>query len=112
MDYPQSIVLTTRSPAIRTPYFDLWKIPVESWQPNIEGYERIAVLLKQYKNVWVLDTYWGSASYMAGLEGQLKYEKVPHVTREFANPGAEPLILLRIGDATPYPENSLPKKSN
>ncbi|MCC6277608.1 MAG: hypothetical protein IT289_06820 [Oligoflexia bacterium] len=103
-DYKKNYILTTRGESIRSPYFDKIMIPVESWQPNQNGFSRIGELLKSYNNVWVLDTYWGSISYLSILEETLRFEKIPHYVRKFEIPGAEPLILVRIGSDKPYAE--------
>lgn len=58
--YPNSLVLTSRTLAIRTPYFEKHGIEVMSWNPRTPESE--ALLAKEIaarKHVWVVENYYG-----------------------------------------------------
>lgn len=74
-NYPNSLILTTRSLALKTPYFDSAGIDVQQWDPNKkEDLERLEDEVAVRKRVWIVENYYGGL-YVPQLAIKLELEK-------------------------------------
>lgn len=93
--YTNSVVLTTRTNAIRTPYFERINADVEKWQPNEEGLRRILQHLDQGKSVWLIENYWGGLTYLNQLKANLEEMGIHSEEKIHKIENSEPLLTLR-----------------
>lgn len=71
--YPNGLVLTTRTVAIGTPYFERADVRVEKWEPSSNaGMDYLEQQVRRRKRVWIIENYWGGTPYMPMLARQLK----------------------------------------
>lgn len=65
--FPSSIVLTTSTLALNTPYFKYRNISVETMNSEEALGNQIYLLLETFQNVWVVDTYWNKLIHFPNL---------------------------------------------
>ncbi|MBK9294006.1 MAG: glycosyltransferase family 39 protein [Oligoflexia bacterium] len=94
-EHPGSIVLTTRTLAIRTPYLERYKIKVEKFNPFMELDFKDYFSL--YKYLWVVENYWGGSNYIESLKERLKKSRYNIEVFEFKTKYSEPLTAIRVG---------------
>jgi uncharacterized membrane protein len=71
---PDSVVYTTRTLAIRSPYFESRKIPVLRLEPAPEDLRQINQSLDEGKQVWIVENYFGALTYFNDLRNSLLRE--------------------------------------
>ena len=67
-----NLVLTSRTPAIQTPYFRNARIPLRRWSPLSDGSEHLSKLLLEHPNLWLVDSYWASQDYFDSIQIEMK----------------------------------------
>jgi uncharacterized membrane protein len=93
---PRSVVLTTRSQSIQSPYFERFSIPVRKWIPNENGLQFIEQLLSENKNVFIVDNFWGGLTYWN--ENKSRLSKLGYKLNEqiFKLDDSEPIYAMQI----------------
>lgn len=91
--FPGSIVLTTRSAAVQTPYFENRNVPLKRWDSTKLDVPLIEA--SSYDYVWIVDTYWSMKEYLPHL---LKFinGKVQWTDEIIKDGNQEPLYVLQI----------------
>jgi hypothetical protein len=93
---PESIVLTTRTQAVRTPYFENLGIPLERRYFAQEGVDAILEKLKAFETVWIVDNFYGAQAYQEKLRSLVAEKKLRVTDYSMKSEISEPLIILRI----------------
>jgi|GEM_PF-3446682 len=93
---PNSVVYTTRTLAIRSPYFESKNIPVMRIFPEEKGLKQIIHSLDEGKQVWVLENYFGAQAYFSSLRTQLSNRLYEIEDFTLMDDGSDPALLLHV----------------
>lgn len=91
-----SIVLTTRSLALRYPYFQNRNTDVESLLNTASPPDRIAELLKSHETVWIVENFFGGIAYMGDLKDELIRRGFKVSDQTLQDEESEPLLIMKI----------------
>jgi hypothetical protein len=94
--FPQSTVVTTRTKALATPYFDEKNIVVHELYLTDEGFNDLLKLFEYYENVWIIENYWGTIGYWSSLEEKLKNSGLKMEVYPFQTEKSEVIMAMRV----------------
>jgi 4-amino-4-deoxy-L-arabinose transferase-like glycosyltransferase len=92
---PASMVFTTRTLAIRSPYFERENIPVEFISSPGQAGE-MAELAALGATVWIVDAYWASITYVPGLVDALKAKGLEAEEFVFKTGKSDVIVAVRV----------------
>lgn len=93
---PDSVVYTTRTLAIRSPYFESKNIPLMRIEPEEKGVHQIEQSLKAGKQVWVLENYFGAMMYFSKLHARLSNLQYQVDDFTLTEDDSDPVLLLHV----------------
>lgn len=100
--YPNALVLTTRTVAIATPYFERADVEVEKWDPSSsEGMARLYSQVARRKRVWIVENYWGGRHYLPLLTEQLKDLRYNVSELSMRTDDSPPVLVLLVEEPRP-----------
>ncbi len=66
-------ILTTRTVAIGTPYFERIGVGVEAWDPSTsDGLARLGQLVGKHGKIWIIESFWAGRNYLPPLGQRLR----------------------------------------
>jgi hypothetical protein len=93
---PSSFVLTTRSPALWSPYYEHAGVEVEKLTPENIQPAYIQGLLEKYENIWIIENYHGGKPYLENFKNQLINAGLDAKLDTMQTQYSEPLGFMRI----------------
>jgi hypothetical protein len=95
--YPNSIVYTTRTLALRTPYFNRIGVEVRPLRAGSStGITEIASAVAEGKKVWILENFWGGYSYMPELKQTLNSLNLQISELSLTDENSSPVFVMLV----------------
>jgi hypothetical protein len=94
---PDSVVYTTRTLAMRSPYYESHNIPLIRLEADKKGLQQINKSLDEGKQVWIVENYFGAMTYFQQLKSDLSQELLQ--LEDFTltdGPFSEPVLILHV----------------
>lgn len=90
--YPDSLVLTTKTDAVQTPYFVNAGVRLRRW--DWRNHQELLDEVKRNKHVWIVDNYWSFTNYYSKVLPEISAHVVPH-EQTVQTGKQEPLFVVR-----------------
>lgn len=105
---PDTVIYTTRTLAIRAPYFETYQIPVKRLETKLGLDSQLKEDLDRYSTVWILENFFGGLTYLDQLQLTLQAEGYESKKEAISVDSSEPIFVLKISKKMP---TELPKKA-
>ena len=95
--YPGSVVYTTRTVALRTPYFTRIGVPVKRLTLGDTGdLAELTADVAQGKKVWILENFWGGYPYMTELKRVFSGMKFDVSEMSIRDENSPPVFVMEV----------------
>ncbi len=95
-DFPKSMVVTTRSSAIQTPYFEWINVPVEHFDDPIEIIKTLETKFETLKTIWIVEPIVPGTDYFSLFKKQVNTGAYNLEDFTVSVDNSEPIVILKI----------------